>query len=200
MFNRKEYAQKRYQEHREEILKQKKEYYKEHNIEIKEYYEKNKEIILKKHKEWKKLNKDKIIEKNKLYKQRNAAQISKKAKEYYKKNKAKLILYNKLKRQLDINFRISDSLRHRIWKALKGICKSKKTLELLGCSVAELKQHLEKKFTEGMSFDNYGKWHIDHIRPCAKFDLSKGEEQKKCFHYTNLQPLWAEENLKKGVK
>jgi hypothetical protein len=51
-----------------------------------------------------------------------------------------------------------------------------------------------------MSFKNYGKWHIDHIRPCASFDLSKASEQKECFHYTNLQPLWAEDNLSKGIK
>ena len=51
-----------------------------------------------------------------------------------------------------------------------------------------------------MSWDNYGDWHIDHIRPCCSFDLSKIEEQEKCFHYSNLQPLWAEENMTKGGK
>ena len=51
-----------------------------------------------------------------------------------------------------------------------------------------------------MSWNNYGKWHVDHIRPCIDFDLSKPEEQQKCFHYTNLQPLWAEENMRKHYK
>ena len=60
--------------------------------------------------------------------------------------------------------------------------------------------HLEAQFKPGMTWDNYGLkgWHVDHIRPCASFDLRDPEQQRRCFHYTNLQPLWAEENLKKG--
>jgi hypothetical protein len=71
---------------------------------------------------------------------------------------------------------------------------------LLGCSVSFLKGFLEAKFTEGMTWQNHGEWHIDHIKPCASFNLLDEEEQKKCFHYTNLQPLWAAENLSKGCK
>ena len=65
-----------------------------------------------------------------------------------------------------------------------------------------LKQYnpVMKKFVSGMSWENYGKWHIDHIKPCASFNLLEEDEQKKCFHYTNLQPLWAKDNLKKGGK
>jgi hypothetical protein len=89
-------------------------------------------------------------------------------------------------------------LRSRLIGGIKGNFKQSTTIELLGCSIEKLKQHLESKFKPGMSWSNYGKWHIDHIKPCARFDLSKPNEQKKCFHYTNLQPLWAEENLKKN--
>ena len=67
-------------------------------------------------------------------------------------------------------------------------------------SIENLWIHLEKSFKPGMTRENYGKWHIDHIRPCSSFDLSKPEEQSICFHYSNLMPLWAEENLKKGSK
>ena len=74
------------------------------------------------------------------------------------------------------------------------------TIKLLGCNINELRFYLEGKFIDGMSWDNYGEWHIDHIRPCASFDLTDPEQQKKCFHYTNLQPLWAEDNLSKGDK
>jgi hypothetical protein len=76
--------------------------------------------------------------------------------------------------------------------------KSLSTINLIGCSIEHLRRHLAFQFQPGMSWSNYGKWHIDHIRPCAKFDLSKESEQKKCFHYTNLQPLWAKDNLIKG--
>ena len=61
----------------------------------------------------------------------------------------------------------------------------------------ELKIHIEGKFVEGMTWENHGSWHLDHVRPCCSFDLKNEEEQKKCFHYTNLQPLWAVENLSK---
>jgi hypothetical protein len=75
-----------------------------------------------------------------------------------------------------------------------------KTIELAGCSLEDLMKHLESKFTEGMTWENYGRWHIDHIRPCASFSLEDPEEQKKCFHWTNLQPLWAIDNLRKSDK
>lgn len=87
--------------------------------------------------------------------------------------------------------------KNRVYDVLKG-----RTKNLLGCSIKFLKKHLESQFKLGMSWDNYGLygWHVDHIRPCASFDLSKPEEQRKCFHYTNLQPLWAEENNRKRAK
>lgn len=83
---------------------------------------------------------------------------------------------------------------------MNGKLKIESTVELLGCDTNKLKQHLESQFKLGMSWDNYGLWHIDHKSPCAKFDLSKEEEQRKCFNFKNLQPLWAEENLSKGSK
>lgn len=72
----------------------------------------------------------------------------------------------------------------------------------MGCSTETLKLHLEKQFKPGMTWGNHGVkgWHIDHIKPCASFDLTKPDDQLKCFHYTNLQPLWWHENLSKGDK
>ena len=74
-------------------------------------------------------------------------------------------------------------------------------MELVGCTIEELKIYLEKQFKEGMTWENRGiVWHIDHIKPISKFDLTNEEEQKKCFHYTNLQPLFAIDNLRKSNK
>lgn len=124
--------------------------------------------------------------------------------EYVKRNKevvnARVRKRDKYRRVNDPNYKIAKNLRSGLWKALKGISKSDSTINLLGCSIEELKAHLESQFTEGMSWDNYGEFHIDHIKPCASFDLTDPEEQKKCFHYSNLQPLWAIDNLSKGDK
>lgn len=70
-------------------------------------------------------------------------------------------------------------------------------MELIGCTVEYLRQHLEQQFQPGMSWDNWSisGWHIDHIRPCASFDLTDPIQQAQCFHYTNLQPLWAKDNM-----
>jgi len=93
-------------------------------------------------------------------------------------------------------------LRTRLYKAIKAAntAKQDKTLEFLGCSAATAMNHLEAQFLPGMTWDNYGEWHIDHIRPCASFDLTDPAQQRECFHYTNLQPLWAKDNLSKSDK
>lgn len=98
--------------------------------------------------------------------------------------------------------RLRTNLACRIRSAIKKGYGYKNTLttRLLGCSIEEVKKHLEKLFQPGMTWMNYGEWHIDHILPCASFDLTKEEEQKKCFHFTNLQPLWKADNLRKSDK
>jgi hypothetical protein len=102
------------------------------------------------------------------------------------------------KRRSDIKNRIRLNLGTRLYLAVQK--KHGNTMELTGCSKDELFEYIESKFTEGMNWENYGKWHIDHIKPCASFDLTRVEEQKKCFHWKNLQPLWAIDNMKKGAK
>lgn len=110
--------------------------------------------------------------------------------------------YLREKRSVDVSFKMATALRNRVRDALNGRSKSEKFFELVGCSPKELSAYLESKFKQGMTWKNYGLkgWHIDHIRPCASFDLSNPQEQKRCFHYTNLQPLWAYENLAKSDK
>ena len=115
-----------------------------------------------------------------------------------KKQKRNEYLKNKLK--TDFNYKLIHTIRVRIKDVLRGHSKSDLTINMLGCTINELWKHLQSTFKPGMSKENHGKWHVDHIIPCASFDLSKPEEQAKCFHYSNLQALWAHENLSKGAK
>ncbi|MFD4932853.1 hypothetical protein ABEY41_28125 [Peribacillus butanolivorans] len=110
--------------------------------------------------------------------------------------------YLKNRRKNDDGFKIRQSLRNKVQTAIKNNKESAKVSELLGCTVEQARKHLESQFKEGMSWDNYGLkgWHIDHVTACMYFDLTDEEQQKECFHYTNLQPLWAEVNWSKGAE
>jgi plasmid maintenance system antidote protein VapI len=123
-------------------------------------------------------------------------------KENREKINKKILQYEKNRKLTDPEFKLLKTLRSRLACAIKrqNSSKNNTTIELLGCSVSFLKGYLAAKFKEGMTWENHGEWHIDHIKPCASFNLLDEEEQKKCFHYTNLQPLWASENLSKGCK
>lgn len=127
-------------------------------------------------------------------------------KRYYEDNKYEFIqqciAYKKRRYKEFPHTKIADNMRQRVRAALKGMSKAQHTLEMLGCTIEEYKAYLEQHFTERMSWDNYSfyGWHIDHIKPLAMFDLSDPEEQKKAFHYSNTQPLWWTDNLKKGAR
>ena len=110
--------------------------------------------------------------------------------------------YARDRAERDPHFRMSNALRARVRMAIKssGGRKSRKTMQLVGCTIEYLRQHLETQFTNGMAWDNYGDWHIDHIMPCAAFDLTDAKQQLECFNYTNLQPLWASDNMSKGAR
>jgi hypothetical protein len=116
------------------------------------------------------------------------------------KNKEKRADYIREKRRSCAFTKISSALRSRIYDAITKAKATKrdKSMNLIGCTVLELMDHLAAKFTEGMTWENHGKWHIDHIRPCSEFDLADPVEQMKCFHFSNLQPLWARDNLMKS--
>ncbi|MFM7796264.1 MAG: hypothetical protein ACKO7N_05810 [Candidatus Nitrosotenuis sp.] len=193
------------------------------------YRIKNKSIIAQKKKERIAKNPEKAREQRKLTRQKNIDKILAQNKEYRIKNQEKIKEYRqkpevmsrrranrlknkdkinankryqeKLKRNTDPSYKLITNQRTRITGILKKH-KTDKTLDLLGCSAQFLRKYIEQKFQDGMNWNNYGKygWHIDHIKPCSSFDLTDTEQQKLCFHYTNLQPLWAEENLRKSNK
>lgn len=189
---RQKIASKKYKDsHKEKTSAQWQEYYTLHKEEIKakrkERYAHNKELEIKKAKLWQSNNKEKVA----LSRSR-----------YQKENREKLNLAYHSRITKDPAFKIRIRLSNQLSKYVRGKYKNTHSLSLLGCTIAEFKEHLEYLFQTGMSWDNYGKsgWHIDHIKPCAAFDLTKEEEQKACFHYTNMQPLWAKDNITKGKK
>jgi hypothetical protein len=168
----------------------------------------DKELIKLKRLEYYRKNKAAIDEKKRIYIASNLDAVKIRKKNYYLKNKERLINYsreyNRNKYQQDKHYKLKMNIKSRINLLLKKqhAKKSNRTLELLGCDLETLMIHLESKFSEGMSWENHGLygWHIDHIIPCSHFDLTDFEQQKRCFHYTNLQPLWAKDNLVKSDK
>lgn len=208
MLNRKNSAHKYYLKNRLKILKKKKVY----NVlnaepiskQRRQYYLKNKALFKKLHQEYRKKYLKVLQAYQKFYDTTHKKEKQFYNKEYYQKNKKEINdkknKYYIKRRKQDIDFKLRCNLRIRIWDALKNNIKAMNTLKLIGCPIKVLKQHLQQQFKPGMNWKNYGKWHVDHIKPCARFDLSKPSEQVKCFHYSNLQPLWAKDNFLKGVK
>jgi len=215
-------------EYREQNKQRLKEHYKQFYIDnrdkikakSKAYREANKDKILEKEAE----RRDKEREKLKVYfreryhklkndidyiikrKQSALKRKDKKAiedKRWAKANRKKIREYHR-ERMKNPNHRLKRVLSGRILQAVKiqASDKAYKSMELLGCTIKELRDHLESQFTEGMTWDNMGRggWHIDHIIPCAFFDLSKPSHQKVCFNWQNLQPLWESENCSKQDK
>jgi len=175
------------------------------SVKHKLYYQENCSKLKKQNKEWRNSDKGKV--KTKEYYHNNKDKNKQSAKKWQHENKEYFNNYYKNKRINDISFKITTNLRRKTNKMVKGKYKTASTKELLGCDIENLRLHMKKQFYdrstgEQMTWDNYGYygWHIDHRLPCADFDLTDPEQQKECFHYTNLQPLWAEDNLAKSDK
>lgn len=164
---------------------------------------------------WRTENKDKIKLHNikyesthkkirKLYRDTHKEEKKKYRKQYYLLNRERLIT-NRIKRaKIDYNtntqYKLQQTLRNRLRSALKGDLKAGSAVKDLGCTISELKLYLESKFQEGMTWNNWSQdgWHIDHIKPISSFDLTDRKQLLEACHYTNLQPLWAKDNLSKG--
>jgi hypothetical protein len=159
----------------------------------KEYYKDHKEECLNYTKEWRKNNPEKYKITRKNYEENNKDKMN----EYHRN-------WKQNKRENDINYKIKENTSRRIRYELNAFLKTnktKRTTEYIGCSIEELKLHIESKFKDSMNWDNYGSyWHIDHIIPCAAWDLTKEEDNMYCWNFRNLQPLIASENQSKKDK
>lgn len=159
----------------------------------KRHYNKNKEKILTYHKEWYEENKDKWNEYIKEYREKNKDKIRKIKRNYEKTRKANDHLY-----------KLINNFRTAIYQVLKenNINKNGHYFDILKYTPEQLISHLESKFSENMTWDNYGEWHVDHIKPISSFMILEigDEEFMNCWSLDNLQPLWGNENIKKSNK
>jgi hypothetical protein len=157
------------------------------------YYKKNKDKILERYSEWSKENRSKLREYHTKWREENKDKLNKKKR-----------VYEKNKKDLDPKYKLSSYTRTAIYTCLKerNIKKYSKTFNLLPYTLEELMAHLEKQFSNGMSWDNYGEWHVDHIKPISSFNIKEeGDNQfLQCWSLKNLRPLWGEENISKGNK
>lgn len=170
----------------------------------KEWYAKNKLLVKQKSKEHYHSN---IVEEKQKRKQRrelNKETIKQTNKQYRESHKTEYNIYrnqyDKERKIKDPNYKLRKVLRHRIYLALKGNKKIQSSVKLLGCSTEDAITYIQSKWKQGMTWDNWTNkgWHLDHIKPLSKFDLTNLEQLKEACHYTNLQPLWAVDNIQKG--
>jgi hypothetical protein len=185
------YQKKYYKNYSINNLENKKEY-------SKKYYIDNKDKILNKGKTYNINNKEKLKQYSKKYYTNNSEKLKEKNRKNYSKEYCNK--YMKERRLIDSLFKLRCNIRGLISKSIKnrGYTKNSKTFEYLGCSYQYFKEYLEDKFTEGMNWENQGEWHLDHIYPIS---LAKDEEHLiQLNHYTNFQPLWSVDNIKKGNK
>lgn len=164
---------------------------------LKRYYEKNKENIKNRVKKYSIENSEKVNLKKREYYYKNQKSMKEKFNEYRKNHKEQKNEYERNKMRTDINYKLRNSLRNRIKDIVLRKTKCGSFVKDLGCSVEFLKQHLESQFKKGMTWENWtiNGWHIDHIIPLKEVDLTNREQFLKVCHYTNLRPLWWNENI-----
>jgi hypothetical protein len=171
----------------------------------KKWEENNKERRKEISKKWVENNKERKKENDKKYRDQNVEKIKKYKKDHYEEHKIKYApakrKWERKKRETDNEFRILSILRGRVYKALHSKKKADNTLNLIGCTITFFRHWLTCQFYSNMTWDNYGSyWEIDHVIPCAYFDLENEQEQFKCFNWKNCRPLEANKNSSKSDK
>lgn len=196
-----------YEKNKLRVRLKQKEYYEKNGEKVRakvnEYRKRELESVSKRKGEYYRNNLDKVRAWRNGYEEKNRDRLSAERKAKRPLRLDKVRAYLKKRRETDVHFRLQARLRTRVRMALKRYNKSKSASseDLLGCSILFFKEYFCSLFTDGMTWDKFmaGDIHVDHIKPCKLFNLAIDKEQKECFHYTNLQPLWKIDNLRKGV-
>ena len=164
--------------------------------------EANREAVRLSSRRWRSENRDAVREADRRWRSENRDAVREADRRWRADNPDYRNDYQSRRYAEDPAFALARATRNRVNHALRAAVgspgKARPTMELLGCSADELRVHLERLFQPGMTWDNWGEWHVDHVRPIASFDLSTEEGQRAAFHYTNTQPLWSKYNLAKG--
>lgn len=199
--------QKAYLENNKDTIKAYKKDYREVNkdrikLQQKDYWEANKDKLKIVNKNYYEANKQTNKDKRKTYQKANKDKIKAYKKDYNQANKDKRRVHHNNLYKTDIQYKLIHNLRSRLRSAINNNQKIGSAVKDLGCTIPELKTYLESKFQSGMTWDNWALdgWHIDHIKPLASFDLTDRNQLLEACHYTNLQPLWATDNLIKSDK
>ena len=183
----------------------------------KQYWQDNKVKLTAQKAQYRQDNKDEIDAWNRQYRQDHKPEMAAYQKQYRQDNKVDLAIYKKQYQQDhkteeaararmryldDVDYRLKVVTENGIKRSIKGTKLYKHSIDLLGCSIPEVREYLERQFQPGMAWENWSAkgWHIDHIIPLSSFDFTDYEQQKRAWHYTNLRPLWAEENMGKHNK
>lgn len=206
-----EYSNRKYAKHREKIIAHRKspEVWKRHQEWQKAYREKNRKHLDDLMRKWNKTHKEHRQEYRRKYAPRrrelyrlNRERILARKREIAPRYRFRVQDYCHRKRRTDIQYALKDRLRATMNRALRRqwVEKSMRTMELIGCTVEEVKAHIASQFVNGMAWENKGTWHVDHIVPLSAFDLRDVEEQKVAFNWMNLQPLPGHENHRKSDK
>lgn len=213
---RRKYNKKYEEEHREDHKEEKQisraVYYQANKAKAKElnkkYREEHKEEIRIRQKKYGEEHKEEIRKQQKKYREEHKEEMDKAKRKYYQDHKEEIRIRqterHKTRLKTDIQYKLAYRLRSRLCGALKKQQKAGSAVRDLGCSTKYLKKYLEIQFVPGMSWDNWGckenDWSIDHIKPLSSFDLTDREQFLEACHYTNLQPMWHIENIRKGDK
>lgn len=145
-------------------------------------------------------NRERILEGCRRRYQSNPEKDRERVRKWQKANPDKRASYKRTRYCNDIDFRLSECIRNRVRSAIYGDYKSGSAIRDLACTIPEFRSYIQSKFTDGMSWENYGDWHLDHVRPLSSFDLADPQQFEEAVHYSNYQPLWADDNFRKGSR
>ena len=201
--NQTEYFRQYREKNRDRLKAQQREYYlankEQINARNKAYYHENKEAVKQAQRKYVERTRRKTSEYQKSWREQNVLYIKQYHKRYYLENREEIIEKSIRYQQSCPKAKAAKALRRRLYSVIRTKGLYSGTKDLLGCSFEDFRDYIEAQFKGCMSWDNYGRaWNLDHIIPCAAFDLSNPDQVRQCFHFTNIRPLWRMTNLRKN--